>query len=56
MHMSSKFFCLPCTWIFLLQNYFLNYGYLKDIYKPLKETEKNSICIRVNKFAKSVNS
>ena len=36
MHMSKKFSCLPRNWIYLLQNYFSSYVYLKDIYKTLK--------------------
>ena len=28
--------CLPLYWIYLLQNYFLSYLYLKNIYKTLK--------------------
>ena len=29
-------FSLPCNCIYLLQNYFSSYVYLKDIYKTLK--------------------
>ena len=36
MDMSRKCFCLQRNWIYLLQNYFSNYVYLKDIYKSLK--------------------
>ena len=40
MHMSSRLFCLPCNWIYLIQNPFLSYVYLKDIHKTLKEIGK----------------
>ena len=38
MHISRKFFCLSLKGIFLLQNCFSSYLYLKDIYKTLRET------------------
>ena len=34
--MSRKYFCLPHNWIYLVQNYFSSYVYLKDIYWHLK--------------------
>ena len=34
--MSRKYFCLPRNWIYLVQNYFSSYVYLKDIYWHLK--------------------
>ena len=40
MHMSKRFSCLPHNWIYLLQNYFSSYVYLKDIYKALKGVGK----------------
>ena len=36
--MSRKCFCLSCDSIYLLQNYFSSYKYVKDIYKTLKKT------------------
>ena len=33
-------FCLPRDWIYLLQNYFSSYVYLKDIYETLKRIGK----------------
>ena len=33
--MSKKFLCLPRNWIYLFQNYFSSYVYLKDIYTTL---------------------
>ena len=33
-------FCLPRYWIYLLQNYFSSYSYLKNIYKTLKRIGK----------------
>ena len=41
------------NWIPVLQKYFLNYLYLKGMYKILKEI--GIICIKVDKFRKSVN-
>ena len=38
--MSRKFFCSPRNWIYLFQNYFSSYVYLKDICKTLKGIEK----------------
>ena len=40
MHMSMNFFYLPRNWIYLLQNYFSSYLYLKDVYKTLTGTGK----------------
>ena len=34
--MFRKYFCLPHNWIYLVQNYFSSYVYLKDIYWHLK--------------------
>ena len=34
--MFRKYFCLPHNWIYLVQNYFSSYVYLKDIYWYLK--------------------
>ena len=53
MHMSRNFFCLPRNWIYLQKNYFasLSRGYIQNF----ERNWKNSICIRVNNFAKSVN-
>ena len=34
--MSRNFFVYLYKWIYLLQNYFSNYVYVKDIYKTLK--------------------
>ena len=36
----GNFFCLPRDLIYLLQNYFLSYVYLKDINKALEKTGK----------------
>ena len=33
---AKEMFCLPSNCIYLLQNYFSSYAYLKDIYKTLK--------------------
>ena len=35
MYMSRNFLCTT-KWIYLLQNYFSSYVYLRDIYKTLK--------------------
>ena len=61
--MSKKVFCLPRNWIYLLQNYFSSYVYLKDIYKPLKGIGKNQfvseltffLSLQISKFHESLN-
>ena len=59
MHMLRKFFHLLLNWIYLLWNYFSSYVYQVYIFaytKLGKElSRKNSICIKVNNFAKSIN-
>ena len=56
MHMSRKIFCLPHNWIYLL--YLLTFfelcisqGYIQNF----ERNWKNSVCIRINNFAKSAN-
>ena len=61
--MSKKVFCLPRNWIYLLQNYFSSYVYLKDIYKLLKGIGKNQfvseltifLSLQISKFHESLN-
>ena len=52
---QGKFSCLPRNWIYLRQNYFTSYVYLKDTYKTLERNWKNPICIKLNNSTKSVN-
>ena len=56
MCMSRKLFCLPRNWIYLLQNYFWSYVYLKAIYKTLKRIRKiqiaSELTILLNLFSK----
>ena len=57
--MLRKFFRLPLNWIYLLRNYFSSYVYQVYVFaytKLGKELNwKNSIYIKVNNFAKSIN-
>ena len=50
MHMSRKFFCLPCNWIC-----FLSYVYLKDIYKSLEGIGKIQFVSELIILLKSAN-
>ena len=43
----KEIFCLPRNWIFLLQNYFPSYVYLKDIYKTLKVIGKTQFVLEL---------
>ena len=39
-YVKDNFFVLPRNWIYLLQNYFSSYLYLRDMYTTLKGIEK----------------
>ena len=62
--MSRNFFCLQRNWIKLLQNYFLSYVYLKNIYKALKGIGKIQFVseltillnLQISKFCGSLNN
>ena len=55
MHMQRKLFFSPRKGIYLPQNSFSSYVYLKDIYKTLKGIEKIQFVSKLTNLVKSVN-